>query len=112
MIAMAINKKWKSEKDFRNLADDFIGGAAKIASHGAKRATDQSGKQHRRDADHQRNSRAVNNSTQHIAAEIVGTEKIGLRAAFKPTRRPQTILQGLRLGIARRQSAARRPRKR
>ena len=95
-------EKRKGEKDFRDLADDFVSGAAKISGDSAERAADQAGENHRRRADHQRDPRAVNNPAQHIAAEIVGAEQIGLQPVFVPARRAQPVLQGLRLRIARR----------
>ena len=77
------------QDDVHQPHDRDLGHAAEEAGDEAERDPDDDRQRDDRDADQERQPRAVDQPRQDVAADRVGAERIGPRAAFLPRRRLQ-----------------------
>ena len=93
----------QGEPRIRHPHHHLVGPAAEIARDDAEKGADGAGEQHGGDADDHRHASAEDQPRQHIAADLVGAERVRHAAAFLPGRRTVAKRQGADLWIVRRQ---------
>ncbi len=79
--------------------------AEETAEH-AERDADQAGREHRHDADQQRDARAIDQPREIVAPELIGAERMLGPAAVHPERRHQTLAEVLHERILRHERIA------